>query len=668
MAGINLKTFLEYKYLSNLKYIGPRKTLAFVVSQGNEDENSYDSNIFTYNLETKTLKQMTFDNKVSSFYLLDDDLVFKANRTKEEKDLEGKGLKATNLYSLSLDGGEAKKLFSLPLDIGKIERLDVDTYIFTGTYNRKKPSLYNIQDLEGKERDEKISEFAKTLEEEKGYERLSQIPFWFNGSGFTDGDVSGLYTYKISTGKTERLSVEDIEISSFELTGSRIYVTYEDLGPVMKLYNKVGYYDRKDLSFHHLFCDENISTFYVNEIGGEIFLVGGDLRDQGINGSTNFYILKDGSLKNINPSDLDISICSDINSDARLYGTSNKKIYKDRFYFTSVQGVDAKIYSIDKNGDYRLEMDLPGSTDGFDIGDQGEFYTVAFRENRLQELYSFANGLEEKLTSFNDHILEKYKISTPEYVEVDHNGTLLQSYIMKPVDFEEGKKYKTILEIHGGPKTAFGSIFFSEMQYLASLGYVVIYTNPRGSDGRGFDFSDIRGKYGSIDYDDLMYFTKEMIKRYDFIDQDKLGVTGGSYGGYMTNWIVGHTNIFKAAVTQRCISNWTSKFNTTDIGYYFVKDQVGVTPWEDIEKLWDNSPLKYADQVETPTLIIHSEDDFRCDVDQGYQFFTALKYFGVDAEMLMIRGENHNLSRAGRPRQRIERLKALSDWFQRKIK
>lgn len=210
----------------------------------------------------------------------------------------------------------------------------------------------------------------------------------------------------------------------------------------MKLYNKVGYYDRKDLSFNHLFCDENISTFYVNEIGGEIFLVGGDLSDQGINGSTNFYILKDGSLKNINPHGLDISTCSDINSDARLYGTSNKKIYEDRFYFTSVQGVDAKIYSIDKNGDYRLEMDIPGSTDGFDIGDQGEFYTVAFRANRLQELYSFENGKEEKLTSFNDHILEKYKISTPEYVEVDHNGTLLQSYIMKPVDFEAARNIR----------------------------------------------------------------------------------------------------------------------------------------------------------------------------------------------------------------------------------
>ena len=164
-----------------------------------------------------------------------------------------------------------------------------------------------------------------------------------------------------------------------------------------------------------------------------------------------------------------------------------------------------------------------------------------------------------------------------------------------------------------------------------------------------------------------MYFTKEMVKKYDFIDEEKIGVTGGSYGGYMTNWIVGHTDYFKAAVTQRSISNWISKFNTTDIGYYFVGDQVDGNPWDDTEKLWDNSPLKYANNVKTPTLIIHSEEDLRCDVNQAYQFFTALKYFGVDAEMLLIKGENHDLSRSGKPKSRIKRLEAISDWFERKL-
>ncbi|MDO5027836.1 MAG: S9 family peptidase [Bacillota bacterium] len=666
MTGINLKTLLEYKYISNLKYIKEKNTLAFVVSQGNEEENNYDSNIFTYNLDTKTLKQMTADNKVPSFYLIDDQLVFKAQRTKEEKDLADKGFKASNMYKLSLDGGEAQKIFSLPLEAGKFKKLDDNTYIFTATTNKKKPNLFDIQDAEDKAK--KIEEGAKFLEEEKAYERLSQIPFWFNGAGFVDGDLTGLYIYKLDEDRTIRISPDDMNVSSFELVGDRAYVIYSDYSPKMVLFDKLGYFDLKNYSFTELFVDENISLSYVNELGGQIFLVGGDLSVQGINGSVNFYILKDGQLKNINPQGLDISVFNDINTDARLYGTENKAVYKDRFYFTSVQGVDAKLYSIDVNGDYRLEMDIPGSTDGFVFGDQGEIYSVAFRENRLQELYAFVDGKEEKLTSFNDKILEDYEISQPEYVEVDHNGLILQSYIMKPIGFEPGKKYKTILEIHGGPKTAFGSIFFSEMQYLANLGYVVIYTNPRGSDGRGFDFSDIRGKYGSIDYEDLMYFTREMVKKYDFIDEDRLGVTGGSYGGYMTNWIVGHTDLFKAAVTQRSISNWVSKFATTDIGYFFVKDQVGFTPWEDIEKIWDNSPLKYADQVKTPTLIIHSEEDFRCDVDQGYQFYTALKYFGVDAEMLMLRGENHNLSRTGRPKQRIERLKAIADWFQRKIK
>ncbi len=140
-------------------------------------------------------------------------------------------------------------------------------------------------------------------------------------------------------------------------------------------------------------------------------------------------------------------------------------------------------------------------------------------------------------------------------------------------------------------------------------------------------------------------------------------------GGFMTNWIIGHTKRFKAAASQRSISNWISKFATTDIGYFFVEDQQASTPWKDVEKLWFHSPpLKYADKVVTPTLFIHSEEDYRCWLAEGLQMFTSLKYHGVESKLVLFKGENHELSRSGKPKHRIRRLKEITQWFNRHLK
>ncbi|MDD2282252.1 MAG: prolyl oligopeptidase family serine peptidase, partial [Eubacteriales bacterium] len=186
--------------------------------------------------------------------------------------------------------------------------------------------------------------------------------------------------------------------------------------------------------------------------------------------------------------------------------------------------------------------------------------------------------------------------------------------------------------------------------------------------GRGNEFADIRGKYGTIDYDDLMAFTDAVLAKYPGIDQERVGVTGGSYGGFMTNWIIGHTDRFRAAASQRSIANWVSMGFTSDIGFYFEEDQVSTTPWQDIDKVWWHSPLKYADKVSTPTLFIHSEEDYRCWLAEGLQMFTALKYFGVEARLCMFRGETHELSRSGKPKHRIRRLREITDWFDKHLK
>ena len=204
------------------------------------------------------------------------------------------------------------------------------------------------------------------------------------------------------------------------------------------------------------------------------------------------------------------------------------------------------------------------------------------------------------------------------------------------------------------------------MQVWANLGYVVMFTNPHGSDGRGDEYSDIRGKYGSIDYTDLMNFVDVVLKKYPNIDDNRLGVTGGSYGGFMTNWIITHTNKFKCAATQRSISNWISMYGVSDIGYYFSDDQNNTKfEKEDFFKtLWEFSPLKYIKNCTTPTLIIHADSDYRCPVDQGYQLLTALKDMNIPSKMVVYKNENHELSRSGKPLARISRLENITNWME----
>ena len=206
------------------------------------------------------------------------------------------------------------------------------------------------------------------------------------------------------------------------------------------------------------------------------------------------------------------------------------------------------------------------------------------------------------------------------------------------------------------------------MQYWASEGYFVFFCNPRGSDGRGNEFADLRGKYGTVDYSDLMEFADNVLEKYPQIDQKKVCETGGSYGGFMTNWIIGHTDRFAAAVSQRSISHWISKCLTTDIGYYHNMDAMQSTPWTDFDKMWGFSPLKYADKCTTPTLFIHSGEDYRCWQSEGIQMFTALKYHGCEARLCYFKGENHELSRSGKPKHRIRRLKEITEWFDAHVK
>lgn len=270
-----------------------------------------------------------------------------------------------------------------------------------------------------------------------------------------------------------------------------------------------------------------------------------------------------------------------------------------------------------------------------------------------------------QITSINEALFAQRWFAWPEQIIFTHpDGCKLEGWIMKPYGYQEGQKYPLVMEIHGGPNSTYGNCFFHEFQVLAGMGIGVLYTNPRGSMGYGEDFSTvIIGDWCGIDARDLQFMAEEGAKL-PWVDARKVGVTGGSQGGYFTNWLVGHTDMFAAAVTQRSMSNLYTKYGTADNGWNGDKFGMGgVDLWDNEELLMERSPIRYANRVKTPILFIHSDMDFRCPLEQAEQFYVAIKRNGTPAELVLFAGENHELSRSGKPANRLSRLDYLTGWF-----
>ena len=247
------------------------------------------------------------------------------------------------------------------------------------------------------------------------------------------------------------------------------------------------------------------------------------------------------------------------------------------------------------------------------------------------------------------------------------NGDEIHGFVIKPANYNENEKYPAILDIHGGPRVAYGAVYFHEMQLWARMGYFVFFCNPTGSDGRGNKFW-LGGRFGTIDYDDLMQFTDVVLEKYPQIDNKRVGVTGGSYGGFMTNWIIGHTNRFAAAASQRSIANNVTMELTTDLGILHASQQIYSSTFIDYQYVWNTSPLKYAGNVTTPTLFIHSSEDWRCGPAEDLQMYTALKFHGIETRLCLFMGENHELSRSGHPKARVRRLAEITAWMEQHLK
>lgn len=334
-------------------------------------------------------------------------------------------------------------------------------------------------------------------------------------------------------------------------------------------------------------------------------------------------------------------------------------------YFLLTEHGATHLYRINTEGRYERLTDGPSITFEYSpaAGD-AVAYGLADPLNP-GDLYIRRGGEMCQLTALNSW-LRDHRLAVPEEYWYDGlDGTRVHAWVMKPPGMDETRKHPTIVYVHC---SMFSWDFNHEFQCYASAGFVVAYFNQRGTTA-GYGQAWTRaseGDQGGKDYAEIMLGVDDLLT-HGYVDARRLGVTGGSCGGFMTNWIVGHTDRFRAAVTQRSITNQISFFGTADIGPECTERETGGNAWTDLESTWRQSPLAYATNIRTPLLIVHSDEDYRCPLEQAEQLFAALRWMGRAVEMVVFQGENHGLSRGGRPGNRIERLRRIRGWFEKHL-
>ena len=659
MRSIQLDEFKHYRFLSALQYAPGGQAAAFVVSQADMEENAYESSIYLY--EKGEVKRLTGLGKEAGFAWLDENrLIFPAVRSAaEKKRAEAKDV-FTSYYVIDIRGGEAVPFMTLPFAARGIKVLDETHFAVTGAVDVNQPDFYKLPEEERKN-------VLKEVSENQDYEVFDEVPFWFNGAGVLNKKRTGLFLVDIGSGSpaVTRVTAPTENAGNLEIFGEELLFSADEMitkrplkGFTIKALNwKTG-------EVREVIKSEELSLGAITAGESVVYLTATKGERHGLNENDWVYTLdaKNGEIKLIRREEY--SMYGIVGSDCRLGGTEERAVKADSLYYVTTREGDALLYRLGPDGEDAPVIEKAGSIDGFAVSKETDaILLIALYDMKLQELYAFESGQLRQVSHFNDEALKDCYVAQPEYLKTQSEGHTIGGWVLKPKDYDPAKKYPAVLDIHGGPKTVYGPVFYHEMQFWANEGYFVFFCNPKGSDGRDNAFADIRGEYGQTDYRNIMDFTDAVLKAYPQIDTSRVCETGGSYGGFMTNWIIGHTDRFCAAASQRSISNWISFYGVSDIGPHFGEDQTAGDPFENMEKMWEQSPLRYAKNAKTPTLFIHSDEDYRCPLEQGLQMYTALVMNDVPARLCLFHGENHELSRSGKPKHRVRRLREITQWF-----
>ncbi len=505
----------------------------------------------------------------------------------------------------------------------------------------------------------------------RAFEIFEELPLRQNAGGYTSGRRCELSIYDPATGRRIQVSAAPFDVEQVALTpngeslvySGRAYQSMRLLDHAIWRYvlssgEKQEVLSQKEKMFLGYFACDNESVVYsatdCKPYGfGQVKYL---YRFSFASGETSLF---HACLRNTGT--------TEVIADGRRGELSQFCLRDKALYIGSTWGYANHIFRVTAEEGFQEILHVDGSVDALDIAGDGAILMIAHLGQRLQELYRVESGEAVRVTAFNEAFYERAKPVKPAHFVYQNDGVDLDGWVLLPDGFDREKSYPAILSIHGGPRLVYGEIYFHEMQAWCARGYVVMYCNPRGGSGKGNDFSNLWSPrtLGDWDYRDTMAFVDEVLLCYPNIDKNRVGVTGGSYGGFLTNWILGHTGRFAAAVSQRSISNWFVTTLTSDNGYYDWDRIADSDPWEDIAEMWRVSPIRYAKDATTPTLFIHSFDDYRCPIEEGLQMFTCLRMHGVPARMCAFYDENHELSRNGKPDNRLKRLQEITNWFDR---
>lgn len=520
----------------------------------------------------------------------------------------------------------------------------------------------------------------------QGFTVIDELPYWANGAGFVNGMQNRLYHYCRTSGMLTRISGETQDVVLYEVCEQDI--PYGE--PANVLYAACEfdgcYNDRPGI---YRYCTASCSQETLLEPGEYFVRLLCSAEDSiifsGTKGETYGKYQYDGFYRKtvcgwqlFSHHEACTGLCSIISD--TLTGMGQKsKVSGNLLYFLSTVDDRCGLYCLNtQTGEIDEISSGCTAIESFDLLQIPGKYLICGTDGAYPSEIWCLSGTKGKkrLTAYQDDVQNNYFLyQREELTFINSTGIKIRGWIMKPLPEDTESQYPepadprshrcaAIFCIHGGPRSVYGDVYYHELQLLAAAGYFVCFYNGRGSDSRGNDFGNINQRYGHEDMDDLMEFTDQVLLRYPEIDPGRLGLAGGSYGGYLVNWVLGHSTRFAAAVSQRSISNWITQEALSDIGYYYVPDQTGSSMLlGEAGLLWDNSPLKYSGQIDTPLLLLHSDEDRRCCLPEAQQMFYMLKRRNIPCRLVIFHGENHELSKNGKPENRISRIEKIIEWM-----
>ncbi len=660
MQAIELKDFLSFYALSDLQWAPDGHAAALIAHRADEGKNGYDSNLWLYT-PGKPLRQLTAQGDVKSFVWDGSEaLLFPTLRDEADKALRASGEEHTAFYRLPLSGGEAERVFTVPLNASVIGKLAPSTYVLKARKDLEKEA--RLKNLTGEARREALKQLSI---EREHFTVFDEYPFWFNGSGVINKTRVGLFLFNSATGALTPITTPLFDVEGVKVCPEDGVVVYHggDFDTRRDFRTGIRLYDFATGKTSQVVPQDIYRIRQVDFWAGQVVFAGTDMGEYDYSQTPDLWRVPAEGGQPVRLGCSALTIGNPVGSDVRYGGGTCFKAEDDTLYLISGLEDNARLVRLDLNGRLTPVWEGEGTVDLFDVC-KGRLICVAMQDMRLQELFTVEPDGLRQVSAFNQEWCDSHEIIKPEQVRfTDPDGFEIHGFVLKPAHFDPSKTYPGILDIHGGPRLCYGPVYYHEMQVWANKGYFVFFANPRGSDARGDEFAFIRGKYGTVEYQNLMDFTDCVLARYPQLDANRLGVTGGSYGGFMTNWIIGHTHRFACAASQRSISNFVSMEGTSDCGRTFVDGHLAAHTTQDVAKVWAQSPLSAADQCTTPTLFIHSEEDYRCWKIEGLQMFNAIRSHGVEARLCLFKGENHELSRGGKPKNRVKRLQEITRWM-----